>query len=176
MDGKKVPLGRKIIVVSGGNVVYDTVRSLAKLQRAEFGNVYITIMSLEGECELPADDEEIEEGAVEGVKLNPLRSPREFILDDKGNLKGVKTVFCTCVFDASGKFNPQCDISDIEIYETDMIVEAIGQRTDYSLLGKYKDQLKFITGRVAVNDKGQTSLDWLFAGGDIGARTGHHNS
>jgi glutamate synthase (NADPH/NADH) small chain len=167
MEGKKVPLGRKIVVIGGGNVAYDIARSLARLQRKELGQVNVQVMSLEGECELPADLEEIEEGRQEGVDLNPQRSPREVILDKKGNVKGIKTVLCTCVFDPEGRFNPQCDLSDVKTYDADMIVEAVGQRPDYSLLGKYQDKLKYERGRVSVNKKGQSDLDWLFAGGDI---------
>jgi glutamate synthase (NADPH/NADH) small chain len=165
--GKDIHVGKKIVVIGGGNVAFDIGRSLARLQRQKKMTVDVTIMSLEGECEMPADVEEIDEGQDEGVTLKPERSPREVILNDDGSIKEISTVHCVCVFDKSGKFNPQCDISDVQNFKADMIVEAIGQAPDYSYLDKFGEKLTYERGKVKTDKMGRTDLPWLFAAGDI---------
>ncbi|MDK2953503.1 MAG: glutamate synthase small chain, partial [Kosmotoga sp.] len=103
----------------------------------------------------------------EGILFFPSRGPSEVIIEN-GKIKGLKTVCCTSVFDENGRFNPTFDEKDVIIIEGDMIVEAIGQAPDYSYLPEeLKSKLEFSRGRILVNEYGQTSISWLFAGGDI---------
>lgn len=73
------------------------------------------------------------------------------------------------LFDSTGKFNPQCNMDVANFFEADMVVESIGQGMDISYLeGDIKDQLTFDPrGRIVVNAQFQSSVPWLFVGGDI---------
>ncbi|OHD10199.1 MAG: hypothetical protein A2Y41_11890 [Spirochaetes bacterium GWB1_36_13] len=104
---------------------------------------------------------------TKGVMLEPSRAPQEVIFDEKGNVRGLKTVKCLSVFDENKRFHPVFDLCEEKIFYGDMIVEAIGQSADYSYLGDFKDQLEFEQGRIKSDEKGRTSLDWFFIGGDI---------
>ncbi len=156
-----------LIVVGGGNVAMDVARSVARLQRMNGKPVDVKVTSLESLDEMPADLDEIVEGKDEGIKYFPSRGPKE-ILFEENRVIGLKTVACSEVFDEDGRFNPKFDESDERIISGSMVVEAIGQAPDYDYLpDQLKEKLVFVRGRIMVNEKGQTDLPWLFAGGDI---------
>lgn len=167
MSGQKIDLEKEIVVIGGGNVAFDIARSLARLQRERFGEVNIRLTCLEKEGEMLADDEEIEEGEEEGLTVLPGRSPQELVLDENGGFKGLKTFKCVSIFDENGRFNPQVDDNDELIISGQMVVEAIGQRPDFDYLGKLKDKLEIVRGKILTDEYGSTGVEWLFAGGDI---------
>ncbi len=179
--GEEIPLTKKIVVIGGGNVAMDIARSLARLQKKKYGQVNVLVTSLETEDIMPADQEEIEEAREEGVDFEPGRGPKEIIVSEDGSISQICTNCCVSVFDDDMNFNPTFDDQDIQNYECDMVVEAIGQAGDNSYIDDNYD-IKYEGPRIKVNDKQQTSLPWLFAGGDIvrgpdvinGIKTGHN--
>jgi len=115
-----------------------------------------------------ADEEEIIEGQEEEIIVKPGRGPKEVLFDSKGKVRGLKTVQCIKIFDDEGRFNPRFDENDVEEYNGEMIVEAIGQAPDYSYLNEeIMKQLKIVRGKINTDEYGRTSVPWLFAGGDI---------
>ncbi|MBN2252248.1 MAG: FAD-dependent oxidoreductase, partial [Kosmotogaceae bacterium] len=167
-DSRKKPeVPESLVVIGGGNVAMDVARSVARLQKMEGMSVDVKVICLESSDEMPADFEEIIEGREEGIEYFPSRGPKEVRLKD-GKVSGLSTIACTAVFDKDGRFNPRFDESDESMIEGRMIVEAIGQAPDYSYLPEsIREKIQFIRGRILVNEKGQTDLPWLFAGGDI---------
>ena len=179
--GKKIPLTKKIVIIGGGNVAMDIARSLARLQKKKYDQINVLVTSLETEDIMPADQEEIEEARAEGVDFEPGRGPKEIIVSENGSISQVCTNCCVSVFDEDMNFNPTFDDQDIQNYDCDMVVEAIGQAGDNSYIDDNYD-IEYEGPRIKVNDKQQTSLSWLFAGGDIvrgpdvinGIKTGHN--
>ncbi len=163
-----VPVERKIVVIGGGNVAMDITRSMARLQMKKFGEVNIITTSLEDEAHMPADREEIVEAREEGCTIIPGYGPQEIIIEDN-KVKGLKVWKCLSIFDEDRRFNPKFDASDERIFEGDMVIESIGQGMDISYLSEdFKKDLEFDPrGRVKTNDRFQSSLPWLFLGGDI---------
>lgn len=167
-EGPKPKIPKSLVVIGGGNVAMDVARSMARLQNMEYGSVDVKVTCLERNYEeMPADMEEIEEGLEEGVKFYPGWGPvRIFIDDDK--VKGVELKKCVEVFDENKRFNPKFDEEQKLYLDADMVVEAIGQAPDYSYLPEeLKEKLEFVRGRILTNEYRQTSIEWLFAGGDI---------
>ena len=165
--GKKIHLGKKIVVIGGGNVAMDITRSLARLQNQEQGEVNVTATSLESEDIMPADREEVVEAREEKAIVDPGWGPKEIeIVDDK--IKGLHVVKCLSVFDEEKRFNPKFDENDKKFFEADMIVESIGQGMDLSYIPKsLKEDLEVgPRGRILANEYFQTSVEWLFMGGD----------
>jgi glutamate synthase (NADPH/NADH) small chain len=166
--GRKLPLGKEIIIIGGGNVAFDIARTLSRLQRKKYGEVHILLTCLEDEGSMLADDEEIEEGREEGLSIKPGRAPRKLLFDDGGLVTGLDTVKCLSVFDGQNRFNPQVDEGDREHYSGDMVVEAIGQAPDYGYLDEnIQSTLDIVNGKVITDENGGTDIPWLFAGGDI---------
>ena len=166
--GEDIHVAKKIIVIGGGNVAMDITRSLARLQNQKYGEVNIITTSLESEDIMPADREEVVEAREEDATIDPGWGPQEIIIENDV-IKGLRVHRCLSVFDENGRFNPKFDEKDEKIFEGDMVVEAIGQGADFSYLkGDLKDELTFTKRkRLEVNEYFQSSVPWLFFGGDI---------
>lgn len=166
--GKELPVMQKIVVIGGGNVAMDITRTLARLQNQKFGKVSIIATSLESEDEMPADREEIAEAREEGAQVIPGWGPTSIKIVD-GKIVGLNVVKCTSVFDEERRFSPKFDESETNFFEGDMVVESIGQGMDLGYIsGEIKDNLKLDPrGRIVVDKYYQSSIEWLFVGGDI---------
>jgi formate dehydrogenase beta subunit len=181
--GAPLPLGKRIIVIGGGNVAYDVARSavrphdehvaydVARSALRLSGDKEVHVVCLESRQEMPADEIEVHEGAEEGIHLHNQRGPRE-VLIESGKLTGLRTVRCTAVFDANGRFNPSFDENQVENIPADSIIFAIGQTSDLSFLDP-ADGVESERGLIKVNrETYQTTAPHVFACGDIahGAR------
>ena len=168
-NGSKV--GREIIVIGGGNVAMDVAREALRVQHLQYpGEKVITkTVSLEDWDEMPATEDEIEEAKEEGIQFNPAWGPKEVILDEKGNVKGLQCMKVKSVFDEQGRFSPTFYEENKMLLEGDMIIEAIGQRPDFSFMPeKLFKKLEFTERKkVKVDENGRTSIPNVFAGGDI---------
>jgi len=169
--GKGSKVGREIIVIGGGNVAMDVSREALRVQHMQFpGEKVITkTVSLEDWDEMPATDEEIEDAKAEGIQFNPAWGPREVVLDEKENVKGLQCMKVKSVFDEHGRFAPSFYEEDQMLLKGDMIIEAIGQRPDFSFIPeKLFKKLEFTERRkVKLDENGMTSIPNVFAGGDI---------
>jgi len=190
-EGKPMELGKKIVVIGGGNVAFDVARSAVRPRAVEMadarsdmerteriaydvarsalrlsGDKEVHLVCLEDRHEMPADEIEIVEGEEEGVKLHTARGPRE-ILSEGGQVTGLRTVKCTSVFDDAGRFNPKFDESFVEDVEADTIMFAIGQTSDLSFLSE-ADGVEAERGLIKVDPETyQTTAPDVFACGDI---------
>jgi ferredoxin len=180
--GTPLPLGRRVLVIGGGNVAYDVARSAVRPEGHEMydvarsalrlsGDKEVHVVCLESRAEMPADEIEVIEGADEGIRLHNQRGPREVIFEG-GRVTALRTVRCTAVFDARGKFNPSFEEANIEDIPADSIIFAIGQTSDLSFLDP-ADGVESDRGLIKVNrETYQTTAPDVFACGDIahGAR------
>ena len=181
--GKPVSLGRRVVVIGGGNVAYDVARSarreaMADMERSEqvaydvarsalrmSGDKDVHVVCLESREEMPADEIEIIEGAEEGLRLHNRRGPKQIISEDDHLI--LRTVHCSSVFDATGRFNPTLDETVVEDIHTDTIIFAIGQTSDLSFL-RPEDGVESERGLIKVNrETYQTTAPDVFACGDI---------
>ena len=182
--GTPLPLGKRIVVIGGGNVAYDVARSAVRpLDTDEAASDHVAydvarsalrisadkevhVVCLESRQEMPADEIEVLEGAEEGIHLHNQRGPREFVVQG-GQLKALRTVRCTAVFDASGRFNPSFDETQVEDIPADSVIFAIGQTSDLSFLAP-EDGVSSERGLIKVNrETYQTTSPDIFACGDI---------
>ncbi len=169
--GKGVKVNKEIIVIGGGNVAMDVAREAFRLQHMQYpGQKVVTkTVSLEDWGIMPATEEEIEDAKEEGIQFNPAWGPKEVVLDENGNAKGLRCMKVKSVFDEQGRFAPTF-YEDKEMFlEGNMIIEAIGQAPDFSFIPKKLfEKLEFTQRRkVKVDENGQTSIPKVFAGGDI---------
>lgn len=190
-DGKPMELGRRIVVIGGGNVAFDVARSAVRpakvamadaasdMERTEriaydvarsalrlSGDKEVHIVCLEKRSEMPADEIEIDEGEEEGIRLHDGRGPR-LILNEEGFVTGLRTVKCLSVFDENGKFSPKFDEEAVEDIAADTIMFAIGQQSDLSFLAK-GDGVEEENGLIKVDpDTYQTTAPDVFACGDV---------
>jgi len=166
-ENKPVHVGNKIVVIGGGDVAMDIARSMARLQMAKQGEVDITCCCLESEDIMPATRDEIDEAREEGITICPSRGPDRIEVEAR-QIKGLHSVQCTSVFDEAGRFNPKFNREDRRFFEADMVIEAIGQSPDLSYIPKELDEkLEKVGRRIKVSEHFQSSVPWLFIGGDL---------
>lgn len=140
-------LGRRTVVIGGGNVAYDVSRTLVRqigydvsrsvLRQQSGGEVHLCC--LESVEEMPADDVEILEGHEEGVVLHASLGPIEIVRGSDGAITGVTFKRCLSVFGPDGKFAPKFDETDRVTIEADTVLWAIGQQADLSFVSTSDD-------------------------------------
>ncbi len=160
--GLKVELGDKIVVVGGGNVAMDCVRSAIRMGAKEVHLVYRRT-----EEQMPADREEIEAAKEEGVIFHFLTNPSR-IISENGKVTGIELVKMQLGEpDESGRRSVSAIEGSEFIMSADMIIPAIGQYVDLSFL-KGDEGIEINRwGLIKVNeDTLMTSKPGVFAGGD----------
>jgi heterodisulfide reductase subunit A-like polyferredoxin len=156
--GNPVSVGKRVVVIGGGNVAIDVALTAKRV-----GAQDVTLVCLETREEMPAWDYEIEEALEEGVTIVNSLGPSRF-LKMNGDLSGIEFKCCTCVFDENGVFCPEYDETDLSELEADTVIVAIGQAADLSFAEK--EGIAATRGLEADPITLQTSIEWVFAGGD----------
>ena len=154
-------VGKKVVVVGGGNVAMDAVRT-AKRLGAEAVIVY-----RRSEAELPARVEEVHHAKEEGIEFKMLTNPTKVLGDDKGWVVGLNCVKMELGEpDASGRRSPiEVADSDFQI-DCDVVIMALGTSPN-PLIAATTDSLETTRrGCIVATEDGQTSREGVFAGGD----------
>ena len=155
-------VGRRVVVVGGGNVAMDAVRTAARLG-AEAHIVY-----RRSEAELPARAEEVHHAKKEGIEFRMLTNPVEVLGDEKGWVRGLRCVRMELGEpDASGRRSPVAvEGSEFEI-GCDVVIMALGTSPN-PLIASTTRGLETNRRGCLVADEvhGQTSREGIFAGGD----------
>jgi NADPH-dependent glutamate synthase beta subunit-like oxidoreductase/NAD-dependent dihydropyrimidine dehydrogenase PreA subunit len=156
---RKIRVGKRVIVVGGGNVAMDAARTALR-----HGAETVQLACLESRPEMPAHEWEIQEALKEGVVLNVSWGPKR-ILGDGKKVSGVEFKRCVSVFDEEGRFKPVYDESKTKKLDADTVILAIGQATELSFLG---EEVNIVRGVVVVDPMTmKTNLPGVFAGGDV---------
>ena len=155
-------VGRRVVVVGGGNVAMDAVRTAARLG-AEAHIVY-----RRSEAELPARAEEVHHAKQEGIEFRMLTNPVEVLGDEKGWVRGLRCVRMELGEpDASGRRSPVAvEGSEFEI-GCDVVIMALGTSPN-PLIASTTRGLETTRRGCLVADEvhGLTSREGIFAGGD----------
>jgi NADPH-dependent glutamate synthase beta subunit-like oxidoreductase/ferredoxin len=140
--GRPAPLGKRVIVIGGGNVAYDISRTVlrqtyldaARTAARSPGVSEVHLCCLESREEMPADDVEIREGDEEGLVRHNSLGPVQVLRDESGKVTGVEFRRVLRVFDEERKFNPTYDDSQRTVIPADTVILSIGQSADLSFL------------------------------------------
>jgi glutamate synthase (NADPH/NADH) small chain len=164
-EGADTPIlhGQRVAVVGGGNVAMDSVRTARRL-----GASAATIVYRRGREELPARAEEVHHAEQEGVEFAFLVAPTEVLGDEQGWVSGLRCIRMELgEADASGRRRPTpVPGSEFEI-ECDMVVVAIGTRSNPLLTTTSAGLEVNQWGYIVTDASGMTSIPGVFAGGDI---------
>jgi NADPH-dependent glutamate synthase beta subunit-like oxidoreductase len=194
--GYRFTIGKRVVVIGGGNVAMDVARSAARevlkqhrpdeavpneqnisavathemmdisLSALRLGAREVSIVCIERREQMPAALEEIEEAEVEGILMRDGRGPKRVIGRD-GKVTGLETVRTLSVFDSSGRFSPTFEENSESVIECDTVILAIGQAPRLDFLTA-EDGVE-ISGRgliVADRNTLMTTAPGVFAGGD----------
>ncbi|MGZ3613642.1 MAG: NAD(P)-binding protein, partial [Thermodesulfobacteriota bacterium] len=160
--GESVKIGEKVVVVGGGNAAIDAARTAFRLGAKE-----VTIAYRRTRAEMPAQEEEIEEAAHEGIKIEYLTAPSRWIIEN-GQIRGMECIRMELGnLDESGRPRPVPVPGSEFIIKADTIIPAISQSSDLSFLSQ-KDGIKTTRwGGIEADPLTlETSVKGIFAGGD----------
>ena len=165
---KRPFVGKKCVVIGGGNTAIDCVRTLIRLGADEVSIVYRRTRK-----EMPANMVEIEAAEHEGVNFTFLAAPTRVIGDEEGKVVGLEYLKMELGEpDASGRRSPIPIEGSETVMDIDMLITAIGQGPDIF----FKDESKRLDEDLKVTrwntiDSAdpialQSSIPYIFTGGD----------
>ena len=162
-EGYDTPIyvGKKVVVVGGGNVAMDAVRTAKRLGAES------TIVYRRSEAELPARREEVHHAKEEGIEFRMLTNPTSILGDEKGWVKGLRCIEMELGEpDESGRRSPvEKQGSDFEV-ECDVVIMALGTSPNPLLKQTTKGLETNRRGCIVATEDGATTREGVFAGGD----------
>lgn len=162
---EKYDIKGDVVVIGGGNVAIDVARDS---KRCGSDSTKVNMFCLESRETMPASVEEIEEAESEGIVVNPGWGPKEVLVDDNGEVRGIVLKKCISVKDADGRFNPQYDENQLLTVECKHVFFSVGQAIVWGdLLKGSKVELGRGNGAVADALTYQTAEPDIFVGGDV---------
>ncbi len=200
--GYRFSIGKKVVVIGGGNVAIDVARSALRQQQRltlealstsllpdsltssemevamkelmdvsraalRMGAREVHLVCLESREEMPAFEEEIEEGLSEGLKIHPSLGPKSCV-GAGGKVTGVQVIHCTSVFDTQHRFNPTFEAGTERVIPCDTVILAIGQASDLSFLTPEDGVETTRQGTVKIDPNTlMSTAPGIFAAGDI---------
>jgi 2-oxoacid:acceptor oxidoreductase delta subunit (pyruvate/2-ketoisovalerate family) len=156
-SGKFVNVGKDVVVIGGGNTAMDCARVAKRL------GANVSVVYRRTRTEMPAITDEIDEAMEERIMFRYHTNPVKIISDDD------KVVGVLCVQmelrepDASGRARPVPIAGSESVIPADTVILATGQAVDYDGINVDKSSDKWI----AANDQLMTSVEGVFAGGDV---------
>lgn len=158
-----IKVGKRAAIIGGGNVAMDAARTALRLGAEESYIVY-----RRSKEEIPARAEELEHAIEEGVQLKLLSSPIKYIGDENDVVTGmVLQKYKLGEPDESGRRRPVAIEGETEEMAIDTVIVAIGQGPNPILTNSTEGLELNKRGNIVADEKGQTSLPYVFAGGDI---------
>ncbi|OGF57649.1 MAG: hypothetical protein A2Z21_02735 [Candidatus Fraserbacteria bacterium RBG_16_55_9] len=164
--GQTVDLGKKVIVVGGGNTAVDAARTAVRLGGGRAATS-ITLLYRRTRAEMPALPGEVEAAESEGVRIEFLASPIE-VLSENGRLRGIRCVRMRLSEpDSSGRRRPVPIEGSEFTLEADTLIAAVAQAPELSLLAPNHGLQTTPHGTFAVDmETLATNRPGFFAGGD----------
>ena len=157
-----IKVGKKVVVVGGGNVAMDAARTALRL------GAEVHIVYRRSEEELPARREEVHHAKEEGIIFDHLENPIQIYTDENDWVKGVQIQRMQLGEpDASGRRRPEAIPGDVYDMDCDMVIMSLGTSPNPLI----KDTTAGLDTNshgciIAKEENGQTSKTAVYAGGD----------
>lgn len=162
----EIKLGRRVVVIGGGDAAIDAARSAVRL-----GAKSVCILYRRSRGEMPAHPEQVQAAEEEGVKMDFLLIPTRFVADKNGHLAAIECQrMALAEPDETGRRRP-VPIPDSRFkIRADTAIVAIGQRPDLSCIAAECRLALTPRGTIRTDpETGETSTLGIFAGGDVAA-------
>lgn len=154
---------KHVVVVGGGNVAMDAARMGYRLGAENVDIVYRRTRN-----EMPARREEVAHAEEEGVNFRFLENPVKINGDENGRVKSVTVLsYELGEPDASGRRSPVAIEGSEHDIECDAVIVALGNGSNPLVVKTTPGLNADNKGHITVNDKAMTSIDGVWAGGDI---------
>ncbi len=155
--------GKKVAVVGGGNVAMDAARTALRLGADHVYNIYRRSRN-----EMPAREEEVCNAEEEGIEFKFLTNPKRILGDSNRWVSGVECISMKLGKpDKSGRPRPEPISGSEFILDIDTLIMAIGTRANPLLTSVTTGLGVNKNGYIVVDENGATSIEGVWAGGDI---------
>ena len=154
---------KKVAVLGGGNVAMDAARTAIRLGAQEVHLIYRRT-----EAEMPARIEEVRHAKEEGVIFHMLENAKRIIGNSDAHVTGMECLkYELGEPDSSGRRRP-VEVKGSEfIVDYDTVIVAIGNESNPLIRQTTANLVTNKWGNIVVDDTCKTSIDRIFAGGDI---------
>ena len=154
---------KKVAILGGGNVAMDAARTAVRLGAEEVYLIYRRT-----EKEMPARIEEIAHAKEEGVVFHFLENAKRILSDEMGWVRGIECLrYELGEPDDSGRRRPVAiEGSEFEI-DLDTVIVAIGNDSNPLIRQTTPGLETNKWGNIIVDENQKTSIDRIYAGGDI---------
>jgi glutamate synthase (NADPH/NADH) small chain len=150
-------------VIGGGNVAMDAARMALRLGAEQVHVIYRRTRE-----EMPARGEEVEHAREEGITFDFLRNPAQILGNDKGFVTGMELQqFRLGEPDQSGRCSPVVIPGSEYVFDCDTVIVALGNESNPLLTRNTPGLAADKRGRITVDEHQKTSLERVYAGGDI---------
>lgn len=157
-----VQKGRHVAVVGAGNVAMDAARTALRL-----GAESVTVVYRRGREEMPARGEEIRHAEQEGIRFELLTNPVEMLGED-GKVNALKCIRMELGEpDASGRRSPKPIEGSEFILPADTVIVSLGTSPNPLIKDSFPELKTERKGVLVVDDDMMTSVDGVYAGGDV---------
>lgn len=164
-DNSRTPIyrSRKVAIFGGGNVAMDAARTAKRIGAEEVHVVYRRT-----EREMPARVEEVHHAKEEGIIFDFLTNPVRVMGDEKGRVKAIECLkYELGEPDDSGRRRPVAIKGSEFIMEVDACIPSLGNNANPILSNSTPDLEINKWGNIVVDEDNKTSIDRIYAGGDI---------
>jgi NADH-quinone oxidoreductase subunit F len=156
-----VRLGRKVVVIGGGNAAVDSARTSLRM------GAEVTVVYRRERKDMPAIREETDAAEHEGARFHFLATPHRIVGDEEGNVKAIEVVKTRLgEFDASGRRRP-VPTEEIVRLQCDTVILAVGEAVDMDFVRasglRIKEDNTLEVDRYSL----ETSRSKFYAGGDL---------
>jgi NADH-quinone oxidoreductase subunit F len=144
--GEPLPIGKKVIVIGGGNAAVDSARTAVRI------GAEVIIAYRRAREDMPAIPEEIDDAEAEGVRLELMAAPQRVHRDDRGRVTGIELMRTRAGdYDASGRRIPVATGETFTL-SCDNIIMAIGEKPEADPLRR---------AGVQIRENGTAAADWV---------------
>jgi heterodisulfide reductase subunit A-like polyferredoxin len=161
--GNMPKLGRRVMVLGGGNVAIDVARTAVRLGVPE-----VHLACLESRETMPAHISEVSQAEAEGVILHPAHSFNRILDDGSGHVGGIECMDVSFMtFDAEGRLQLETTPGSEHVIECDTVIFSIGQAAGLAFIPEDSGVGTTRRGTVAVNPNTLAATrPGVFAAGD----------
>jgi glutamate synthase (NADPH/NADH) small chain len=156
--------GDRVAVFGGGNVAMDAARTALRIGAAEVILIYRRSLT-----ELPARKEEVHHAQEEGIRFELCTNPLRILGDEHGHVQGVECVrMDLCELDESGRRSPKPIAGSEFTVPVNTAIVALGTGANPLIPQSAKNlQVNKRQYIIADEETGKTSIEGVYAGGDI---------
>ncbi len=127
--GNKLELGKKVLILGGGNVAIDCARTAVRL------GAEVHLACLEPRDDMPCHAEEADAAEEEGVTIHPDRTFMRVIADSDGRAAGVECSRVTHFeFDHEGRLSIDTEPDSEHVIDADTVIFSVGQRAGLAFI------------------------------------------